>query len=99
PSTRHFKVLYKFTGGADGATPYDANLVHDTAGNLYGTTEEGGNLSCSDGYTVGCGVVFKLKPDGTEKVLHTFNLDGTDGGVPNGGVIQDSAGTLYGTTF
>ncbi len=50
-------VLYNFTGGADGADP-TAGLISDKEGNLYGTTENGGNTNCSGG----CGVVFKLSP-------------------------------------
>ena len=52
-------VLYSFTGGADGSSPFDG-LVMDRAGNLYGTTEVGGNFnnSCPEG----CGVVFKVVP-------------------------------------
>ena len=77
-------VLHGFTAGADGLEP-SAGLIFDLAGNLYGTTEEGGDLTCNLGY--GCGVVFKLKPnpDGTwtEKVLHAFT--GADGADPLGG--------------
>jgi uncharacterized repeat protein (TIGR03803 family) len=53
------QVLYSFTGGADGANPY-SKLVMDKAGNLYGTTEQGGDLSLC--YGRGCGTVFKLTP-------------------------------------
>jgi uncharacterized repeat protein (TIGR03803 family) len=66
-------VLYSFTGGADGGSPF-GGLVRDAAGNLYGTTIEGGvdRAPCeADGYR-GCGVVFKLDPTGTETVLYTF---------------------------
>jgi uncharacterized repeat protein (TIGR03803 family) len=83
-------VLYSFTGLADGAVPR-AGLVRDKAGNLYGTTVEGGNLSCS------CGVVFKLDPAGGETLLHTFT-GGADGGILYGGLVRDKAGNLYGTT-
>ena len=55
-------VLYNFTGGPDGAYPY-ATLVRDSAGNLYGTTWEGGDLTCNNpNGPYGCGVVFKLTP-------------------------------------
>ena len=58
----HESVLHNFTGGADGAGPF-AGLTIDSAGNLYGTVVEGGDLKCADnlnGY--GCGVVFKITP-------------------------------------
>ena len=82
-------VLYTFTGGADGGKPL-GNLARDSAGNLYGTTFSGGG---------GEGVVYRLDPAGQETVLHAFGGSGTglDGG-PEGGVILDSAGNLYGTT-
>jgi len=90
-----YKMLYKFTGGADGGSPM-SNLIFDAAGNLYGTTVYGG--------THGDGTVFKLTPkqEGAwkESVLYSFcslsNCD--DGASPNAGVIFDAAGNLYGTT-
>jgi uncharacterized repeat protein (TIGR03803 family) len=88
PSGRE-TVLHSFTGGADGGSPYDAGVVLDAAGNLYGATSYGGIL--------GQGVVFKLDATGQETVLYTFT-GGADGGQPNG-VIRDSAGNLYGTTY
>ncbi len=84
------KVLYRFSGGKDGAYP-SGSLIFDKSGNLYSTTSAGG--------TVGDGTVFTLKPSGTrwkESVLHAFT--GTDGSLPLAGVIQDSKGVLYGTT-
>jgi uncharacterized repeat protein (TIGR03803 family) len=89
-------VLYTFTGGADGANPNYA-LLRDNAGNLYGTTTDGGDLNgCVPGY--GCGVVFSLAPNGTESVLYTFKGQ-SDGGLPSSGLTEDSAGNLYGTTW
>jgi uncharacterized repeat protein (TIGR03803 family) len=82
-------VLYSFTGGADGAYPY-AGLIRDAAGNLYGTTAGGGAFRT-------WGVVFKLGPSGTETVLHSF-AGPTDGGGPTAGLTRDAAGNLYGTT-
>jgi len=81
-------------GGADGASP-SAGVVMDAAGNLYGTTDGGGST--------GAGVVFKIDPAGHETALHSVTGPpwpgtGTDGYDPNGGVILDSAGNLYGTT-
>src|ERR1700689_3318367 len=87
------RVLYSFTGGSDGNYPHGP-LLRDKAGNLYGTTLEGGGSSTCAG---GCGTVFKLAPDGTETVLHAFT-GGSDGIYPEGGVIADAAANLYGTT-
>jgi uncharacterized repeat protein (TIGR03803 family) len=86
-----YAVLYTFTGGADGGTPY-AGVVHDAAGNLYGTTYLGG-AGCGSG----CGVVYKLDSAGQETVLYTFT-GRADGANPEAGVIQDPVGNLYGTT-
>ena len=84
-------LLHSFSGGADGANPI-AGLLRDAAGNLYGTDSSGGS-GC---FGLGCGVVFKLDTTGKETVLHSF--DGTDGRLPNGGLLRDAAGNLYGTT-
>jgi uncharacterized repeat protein (TIGR03803 family) len=84
----HATVLHNFTNGADGGNPYGGVIV-DSKGNLYGTASGGG--------TSGGGVVFKIDPSGHETVLHNFT-NGADGGNPNGGVIVDSKGNLYGTT-
>lgn len=83
------KILYSFSG-PDGATPY-AGLMRDAAGNLYGTTYYGG--------AAGRGAVFVLSPTGKEKVLYSFTGANGDGENPRGGLIQDSAGNLYGTTY
>lgn len=89
-------VLHSFTGlvGAspDGASP-GGSLVRDSLGNLYGATQQGGNFT-PDCF-VGCGVVFKVDPSGTETVLHSFQ-GGLDGSGPSS-VILDQAGNLYGT--
>jgi hypothetical protein len=92
-------TLYSFTGEKDGGSP-QAGVILDAQGNVYGTAYEGGDSSC--GYwTVGCGVVFELTPTSygrwEEKVLHTF--EGADGENPAGGLIFDSVGNLYGTTW
>ncbi len=86
-------VLYNFTGGADGSITF-AGVVRDAAGNLYGTTGFGGNLSDCGGS--GCGVVFKVDPAGKETVLYTFT-GGTDGANPQGNLLLDEEGNLYGT--
>jgi uncharacterized repeat protein (TIGR03803 family) len=88
------KVLYSFTGKGDGANP-QASLVADLDGNLYGTTNLGGEYDH--------GTVFKLVPpkaEGkawTEEVLHSFGK-GDDGADPVAGVSFDAKGNLYGTT-
>jgi len=96
----NYKVLYAFTGGADGA--YPSGVIRDLTGNLYGATSGGGTVNAYCGtvnsaYPYGCGVVYKLDATGHETVLHSFT-----GGYdvqPNGGVIRDPAGNLYGTTY
>ncbi len=100
-------VLYSFSGGADGSEP--RGLFRDAAGSLYGVTAHGGNLSLCNvmGYPPGCGVIFKLSPPATfcrsvmcpwtETVLHTFT--GPDGALPVGSLIQDAAGNFYGATL
>jgi uncharacterized repeat protein (TIGR03803 family) len=79
---------------ADGAWPY-ASLIFDAAGNLYGTTSVGGARNG--------GTVFELTPGAegkwTEKVLHSFEEPGHTAAGPFGGVVFDTAGNLYGTTW
>ena len=86
-------VLHTFNGVPDGAFP-SSPLTRDRAGNLYGTTMQGGDESC--GYPPGCGVVFKLDKTGKETVLHRFTAD-PDGEFPSC-LIRDEAGNLYGIT-
>lgn len=87
------KRLYAFTSGSDGAAPF-AGLAFDGAGNLYGTTVDGGSFNS--------GTVFKLSPAGggawTESVIYTFGSASGDGSWPSGDLTIDSLGNLYGTT-
>jgi uncharacterized repeat protein (TIGR03803 family) len=91
----HLAVLYNFEGASDGDGPFPAP-VFDRAGNLYGTTYNGGD---NDG-----GTVYKLAPAGrgqwNETVLYRFGQDGL-GGMdaynPVSGLVLDAAGILYGT--
>jgi uncharacterized repeat protein (TIGR03803 family) len=94
-------VLYSFcseSNCADGSGPAYGRLLMDPAGNLYGTTQNGGNAA-------GDGVVFKLTRAAgrwRETVLWTFCRLGrpcVDGGVPQAGLIMDKSGNLYGTTL
>jgi uncharacterized repeat protein (TIGR03803 family) len=83
-------VLHSFSGSGDGYFPFDG-LVRDAQGNLYGTTSGSGCTGDS------CyGSVFKVTPSGVETILHTFN--GVDGFNPFG-LVLDSAGNLFGTTY
>ena len=84
-------ILHEF-GGSDGSFPGYGDLVFDKAGNIYGTTEQGG--------AYGQGAVYELSPSNggwTESVIYSFS-GFSDGGAPYSGVIFDSAGNLYGTT-
>jgi len=87
-------VLYRFSGGADGKSPY-GGLVLDAAGTLFGSTAGGGLAGCDGNGT--CGTVFKIDATGKHTVLYSFT-GGADGGTPVAGLIRDAAGNLYGTT-
>jgi uncharacterized repeat protein (TIGR03803 family) len=89
--------LYVFQNTVDGVFPEGA-VVLDKAGNVYGTTVYGGDVSCADGY--GCGVVFELSLNGgswTKTTLYNFT-GAPDGHAPMAPMIFDKAGNLYGTT-
>jgi uncharacterized repeat protein (TIGR03803 family) len=91
-------VLYRFTGALDGGEPSGA-VTFDQAGNIYGTTAQGGPQS-GNCFLGSCGTVYKLTSSNgnwTESVLYSF-AGGTDGQWPVGSVIFDSAGSLYGST-
>ena len=85
------EVLYSFQPGTDGNSPI-SNLVFDVAGNLYGTTSEGG---------LGSGTIFKLSSVGAgkwmETVVHAFEGP-PDGGFPYNGMVVDKSGNFYGAT-
>ena len=87
-------VLYSFKGGTDGASPI-SSLVADAAGNLYGTTSDGGAASCT------CGIIFKMTPGGngkwTESVVYRFPGTPQPGFAYNG-MVADSTGSFYGAT-
>jgi uncharacterized repeat protein (TIGR03803 family) len=93
-----YTIIYSFNfnNNHDGINP-EGNLILDSAGNLYGTTNQGGTGTCT---AFGCGTVFKLSPSGgswTETVLHNFM--GADGENPVASLILDASGNLYGTTL
>jgi uncharacterized repeat protein (TIGR03803 family) len=86
--------LYAFKGGADGSYPTGA-LTPDSGGSFYGATDQGGSTACSGN---GCGTIFKLDAKGNETVLYSFTGT-TDGEAPNGNLVMDVSGDLYGTTY
>ena len=80
-----------------GRASFQSTLARDSAGNLYGTSEFGGNSNCNSG----CGLVYKLSPSNGGWVysqLYAFT-GAADGAYPIGGVVLDGNGNLYGTTF
>lgn len=89
-------VIHNFGSGTDGSTPI-AGITFDAAGNLYGTTNDGG------AYTYG-GTVFQLSPaqggGWTETLLYSFSQQGSSGYGPNPGqLVFDAAGNLYGAVY
>jgi uncharacterized repeat protein (TIGR03803 family) len=78
----------------DGAFPW-ANLTEGADGNLYGTTSGGGKIPCGS-FSLGCGTVFKITPQGSLTTLHTFDYN--DGAYSISGLVQASNGYFYGTT-
>jgi uncharacterized repeat protein (TIGR03803 family) len=88
------KLLYSFNPNGQDALFPEAGLIVTAKGTLYGTTYGGGSN--------GAGAVFEMSPGAngtwTEKVLHSFNLNGTDGIQPEAPLVMDSKGNLYGTT-
>lgn len=83
-------TVHTFSGDPpDGKSP-GGGLTNDRAGNLYGTTNRGGAHQQ--------GIVFEIKRGGVETVLHAFTGKPTDGAWPNGPLVMDSSGYLYGTT-
>jgi hypothetical protein len=104
-------LLYSFKSGDDGYFPW-GTLTSDSKGNLYGATQFGGGKgnSCNEFYGGNCGTVFELSPPmqkggkWTEKVLYSFpgvanGKQSGDGANPNGGLVLDSKGAIYGTTY
>jgi uncharacterized repeat protein (TIGR03803 family) len=77
-----------------GAVDPIAGLIQATDGNLYGTTVEGGDLTCSP--PDGCGAIFRIVSGGALSVL--YNFEQPDGVAPVGAMLQATNGTFYGTT-
>jgi len=95
---QQYKVIYDFGSGgsSDAYGPY-GSIAFDSSGNLYGTAEGGGAAQR--------GAIFQLSPAGDswrERVLYSFCLGGepcSDGTSPFSGVILDTSGNLYGSTY
>ena len=95
-----FTPLYRFQGGADGSSP-TGRVIFGPDGRLYGVAGTGG-AGCGTG---GCGVAYRLHPQATickatlclwnESVIQSFN--GSDGALPEGDLVFDQAGNIYGT--
>jgi uncharacterized repeat protein (TIGR03803 family) len=85
-ATRGLEVLHQFDGFSGKVPLGPLTLASD--GNLYGTANGGG--------TSGCGVVFRIEPPGTYRVVHSLAFG--DGCQPKAGVIQARDGNFYGTT-
>jgi uncharacterized repeat protein (TIGR03803 family) len=92
----HETDLYRFPS-SDGGSPSSA-LIRDREGNLYGVSSSGGLDECRYNFHGSCGVVFKIDPRGRETVLYAFT-GGADGGSPQGALVRDEEGNLYGTTL
>jgi uncharacterized repeat protein (TIGR03803 family) len=86
-------VIYRFTAKNNDAASPGAGLIFDTKGNLYGTSEQGGDE--------GFGSVFELTHTAKgwiETTLHSFH-EFQDGYDPHASLIMDQSGALYGTTM
>ncbi|MGH6889632.1 MAG: choice-of-anchor tandem repeat GloVer-containing protein [Rhizomicrobium sp.] len=89
-------VLHTFKDSPkDGSEPL-AGVIMNASGDLFGVTYYGGNPGCAADR--GCGIVFEIAPGGRETVLHFFSGKHGDGANPEGGLISDNSGNLYGTT-
>jgi uncharacterized repeat protein (TIGR03803 family) len=85
---------------ADGEYPF-AGVVQGADGNFYGTTEIGGANANNVDCVFGCGVLYRITPNGSLSTLYNFcsNNNCSDGAESIAGVVQASSGTFYGTTF
>ena len=95
----HFQYIHTFTGGAKGSNP-TGPLLLDAAGDLFGTTVGGGSPKTVCIISGGCGIAYELQKTSTgyiQKTLHNF-IANIDGQAPQGGLVTDSSGNLYGAT-
>lgn len=84
------QIVYSFSGGADGGTP-GASVIFDKKGNMYGTTQRGGNSTCD------CGVIFELQPSSSGWTETVLSSPGSNGEADSpGNLTFDSHGNLFG---
>lgn len=91
-------VLHAFTNTNGDGILAGPGLLQDAAGNLYGTTQNGGSGVCKWSYWKSCGTVFKIDPAGNESVVYSFTGANGDGAEPFTTLVMDSAGSIYGAT-
>ena len=90
-------TLHNFTGGTDGSNPLGDLLYNPSSGLAYGTTNRGGGSAACSG---GCGTVFAIAPNGSSySVIYRFAGGTADGANPQAGLVMDTSGNLFGTTY
>ena len=94
PDGTGFGLLHFFIGVPDGMSPW-GGVIQGADGTLFGTTHFGGSS-----LGMGAGAVYRLAPDGSDFAI-VYSFDGSEAGgdYPRAGLVQDAAGTLYGTTL
>jgi uncharacterized repeat protein (TIGR03803 family) len=100
-------TLHSFVAGTDGNSP-QGRVTIGGDGNLYGTTIIGGGAGSCYYPGSGCGTVFQVRvprkttgsplAPSAESVLYPFT-GGTDGGQPQGDLVFDQSGNIYGVTW
>jgi uncharacterized repeat protein (TIGR03803 family) len=93
-------TLYAFKGHSDGGNPL-GGVIFDKQGNLYGTTEHGGDDTSASGCQFGCGTIFEISPAAsgwTEQVLYRFHQNNGVGFSPVTGLVFGRNGNLFGST-
>jgi uncharacterized repeat protein (TIGR03803 family) len=91
----HESILHDFlgyfgSGRGDGEGP-KGSLFRNADGSLFGATAYGGRRSA--------GVIFEIRPGRRERILHDFDGHGSDAGGSYAGLVRDSTGSFYGTTY
>lgn len=95
-SSGTYVVRHRFTGLSDGSGP-NASLLRTADGTIYGTAQYGGSSVTCTNSSGGCGVAYKFTQSGGLTALHDFVGGTGDGAAPNGGLVTDKSGALYGS--